>query len=544
MAIDLLNRFTGAKVNNVTTQQTGSQAVAESVEAARIVRSVYAMKAGDTLQGELISAKGTDITLLLGNTVTLSARLDKELSLTPGQLMSFTVNSNKGGKLSLSPLFANTGMEQNAIKALDAAGIPVTDKALAMAEELMKQGMPINKQTLSTVFRQMGMFPEAEISDIVMLNKMSIPVNSENISMMHMYQTNEQYLFSDLQGLGGQIAEMLTDMAGSGQMDLAAAFIKGFLQIFSSGQESVGAAGLNGADTQGILQKGMTGNPAETVLGSKDGMAESSSVPEQMVNKETQMGENTPQKVIISESTNPALADTAALENITEKEAELLKLLYRDGAKSAEGKEQLSQSLFSLLKEQLLMKPESITSAEYVKEFYEQLDAQMGKLQDLLKSAGKDNSSLSKEVSTVKSNIQFMNQINELYHYVQLPIKMNNAEAKGDLYVYKRKQSKSGDDGKLTALLHLSMPTLGNMDVFLSLEDQKLSTRFCMEKEEMIDFIEAHIDQLNERLMKKGYQVQTNVTAGTKEEKSVIENIMESEQPIPIMTSQSFDARC
>ena len=137
-----------------------------------------------------------------------------------------------------------------------------------------------------------------------------------------------------------------------------------------------------------------------------------------------------------------------------------------------------------------------------------------------------------------------MNQINELYHYVQLPIKMNNAEAKGDLYVYKRKQSKSGDDGKLTALLHLSMPTLGNMDVFLSLEDQKLSTRFCMEKEEMIDFIEAHIDQLNERLMKKGYQVQTNVTAGTKEEKSVIENIMESEQPIPIMTSQSFDARC
>lgn len=544
MAIDLLNRFTGAKVNNVTTQQTGSQAVAESVEAARIVRSVYAMKAGDTLQGELVSAKGTDITLLLGNTVTLSARLDKELSLTPGQLMSFTVNSNKGGKLSLSPLFANTGMEQNAIKALDAAGIPVTDKSLAMAEELMKQGMPINKQTLSTVFRQMGMFPEAEISDIVMLNKMSIPVNSENISMMHMYQTNEQYLFSDLQGLGGQIAEMLTDMAGSGQMDSAVAFIRGFLQIFSSGQESTGATGFNGADTQGILQEGVTGNPAGTVLGSAGGMAESSSVSEQMVNKEIQMGENTAPKVIISENTNPALADTAALENITEKEAELLKLLYRDGTKSAEGKEQLSQSLFSLLKEQLLMKPESITSAEYVKEFYEQLDAQMGKLQDLLKSAGKDNSSLSKEVSTVKSNIQFMNQINELYHYVQLPIKMNNAEAKGDLYVYKRKQSKSGDDGKLTALLHLSMPTLGNMDVFLSLEDQKLSTRFCMEKEEMIDFIEAHIDQLNERLMKKGYQVQTNVTAGAKEEKSVIENIMESEQPIPIMTSQSFDARC
>ena len=137
-----------------------------------------------------------------------------------------------------------------------------------------------------------------------------------------------------------------------------------------------------------------------------------------------------------------------------------------------------------------------------------------------------------------------MNQINELYHYVQLPVKMNDGHTNGDLYVYKRKNAKTGEDGKLTALLHLSMPTLGNMDVFLSLEEGRLSTRFCLEKEEMIDFIEANIDRLNERLLKKGYQVQTMVTSGVKEDKTVIEHIMENELPIPIMTSQSFDARC
>ena len=82
-------------------------------------------------------------------------------------------------------------------------------------------------------------------------------------------------------------------------------------------------------------------------------------------------------------------------------------------------------------------------------------------------------------------------------------------------------------------------------EIFLSLEEQKLSTRFCMEKEEMIDFIEQHIDQLNERLVKRGYQVTTAVTASTKEEeKTVIDEIMTTENAIPIMTSQSFDARC
>ena len=130
MAIDLLNRFTASQVNNTANVQSSTPAASESALAAQIVRSVYALKAGDSLQGQLISANGADISLLLGESVTLNAKLDRELSLTPGQIMTFTVNSNKSGKLSLTPLFANTGMEQNAMKALDAASIPVTDKTL------------------------------------------------------------------------------------------------------------------------------------------------------------------------------------------------------------------------------------------------------------------------------------------------------------------------------------------------------------------------------------------------------------------------------
>lgn len=532
MAIDLLNRFTTAKVNKTANVQGSSTAVSESAQAARIVRSVYALKAGDSLQGELISAKGTDISLLLGESVTLNAKLDKELALTPGQMMSFTVNSNKHGKLSLTPLFANTGMEQNAMKALDAASIPVTDKTLAMAEELMKQGMPINKQALTTVFRQMGMYPDAEVIDLVMLNKMNIPVNSDNLSTMHLYQANEQYLFSDLQGLSTQMAQFVADMVNTAHPDSVDAFIKGFIQIFAGSDVSVADTGGGNLQTQadGALIQHAEGNLPVA-------------------------GTETPLRGDITQNTDnaPALAENnaqisaaSALEQEAKisTEAELMKLISKEVLKSPEGMEHLGKSLFAVLKEQMLMKPENMDSKEYVKEFYNHLDEQMGKLQELIKTAGKEDSALGKEVSTVKSNIQFMNQINELYHYVQLPVKMNEEQANGDLYVYKRKSAKTGEDGKLTALLHLSMPTLGNMDIFLSLEEGRLSTRFCMEKEEMIDFIDANIDRLNERLMKKGYQVQTSVTSGTKEEKTVIEHIMESELPLPLMTAQSFDARC
>lgn len=530
MAIDLLNRLTQAQMNTtVSKKNTEALQNADSVTAARILKTVLSLRVGDTLQGELVSVNGKDISLLLGDSVLLNAKMDKELMLAPGQKMSFTVSSNHNGKLSLKPLFANTGMEQNAMKALDAANIPVTDKTLALAEEMMRQGMPVNKQNLGTAYRQMGMYPDAQISDLVMLQKMDIPVTQESLSMMRLYQTNQHHLFSDLQSLSAQTADFLSEMVQGQSMDAAQNFIRGFLDIFKSsidipqnGDQTVSDTGRNPAAVTEGLEADAKVQPAENAAPGS--------------------------KMIITENTvENALTKPLSPEEVeaASKEAELIRLLKGEGVKTEGSKDALIQNLFSLLKDQFLMKPENMQSAEYVKAFYERLHEQVDKLQELIKSAGKEDSALGKEVTTVKNNIQFMNQINEMYHYVQLPLKMNEEGANGDLYVYKRKHAKTGDDGKLTALLHLSMPTLGNMDVFLSLEDQKLSTRFCMEKEEMIDFIEQHIDQLNERLMKRGYNVTTVVTTSAKEEeKTVIDEIMTTESAIPIMSSQSFDARC
>lgn len=537
MAIDLLNRLTQTQTNTTVSQATEAVKNADSAEVARILRSVYALKGGDVLQGELVSANGTDISLLLGDSVMLNARMDKELMLTPGQMMSFMVSSNQNGKLSLRPLFANTGMEQNAMKALDAAGIPVTDKTMALAEEMMRQGLPVNKQSLSNVYRQMGMYPDAGIADLVMLHKMNIPVSEENLSMMRLYQTNQHYLFTDLQGLSSQMSDFMSEMAQTQSTDGIQHFIRGFLDIFQNPADQTTGQNANGAVqvTDGVQTALLT--DAASKLPSQgenaaDNPVQLSADGKVIINQEGMLQKN-PVETLHSESVDVAT-----------KEAELMKLLNRDALSRETGKELLTQNLFSLLKEQFLMKPEDIQSADYIKAFYERLNEQVDKLQKLIKNAGKADSALGKEVGTIKSNIQFMNQINEMYHYVQLPLKMNQAEAKGDLYVYKRKQAKTGDDGKLTALLHLSMLNLGNMDVFLSLEGQKLSTRFCLEKEELIDFIEANIDSLNERLMKRGYQVQTTVSAGVKEEKTVIDEIMTTEISIPILTSQSFDARC
>ena len=126
-----------------------------------------------------------------------------------------------------------------------------------------------------------------------------------------------------------------------------------------------------------------------------------------------------------------------------------------------------------------------------IQSFLEHIPQYKKELEQLLNGNLKGDSadSLQKSLHQIRDNMNFMNDMNEMFNYVQLPLKMADSQANGDLYVYRRNNGKSftGEEESLTALLHLSMETLGNMDIFLKLEQEKLSTKFCLEKEKIFD---------------------------------------------------------
>ena len=207
----------------------------------------------------------------------------------------------------------------------------------------------------------------------------------------------------------------------------------------------------------------------------------------------------------------------------------------------------INSALSEALKDVMLMDPKNLGDRDYVKDYYNKVYDVADKILNTLTAQGKADSPSAGMASDMKGNMNFMNQINELYNYVQLPLKMNNTHTNGDLYVYAKKRGKSIENsGELTALLHLSMEKLGNVDIFLTLRSgNNLSTKFTLEKEEMIDFIEQNIDILNERLMKKGYSVsktQVEKSEDSEKEESVIDRITGDENRI-ILSTQSFDAR-
>lgn len=224
-----------------------------------------------------------------------------------------------------------------------------------------------------------------------------------------------------------------------------------------------------------------------------------------------------------------------------------LENLSKDQLNNPKVARMINSALSEALKDVMLMDPKNLGDRDYVKDYYNKVYDVADKILNTLTAQGKADSPSAGMASDMKGNMNFMNQINELYNYVQLPLKMNNTHTNGDLYVYAKKRGKSIENsGELTALLHLSMEKLGNVDIFLTLRlGNNLSTKFTLEKEEMIDFIEQNIDILNERLMKKGYSVsgtQVEKSEDSVKEESVIDRITGDENRI-ILSTQSFDAR-
>lgn len=211
------------------------------------------------------------------------------------------------------------------------------------------------------------------------------------------------------------------------------------------------------------------------------------------------------------------------------------------------GGKEFQKLLTMQLKEMWTLRPEEVSRPEKVEELYRRLDRQLKGLAQALESGGQENSTAYRAAANLSQNVDFMNQINQMYAYVQLPLHLKNSEAHGDLYVYTNKRSLAANDGQLSALLHLDMEHLGPVDVYVTLQESKVSTKFYVGDDEILDFIEEHMDILTKRLEKKGYTCKASAAARGEAEKEEqngggLSPLLQQESGI-LLSRYAFDVR-
>lgn len=579
---------------------TGATATAPQQGVQQLVSAVREMTVGNVFEGTVNDIKNGAVTLGLANGQTVQARIAAGVQLAVGQAMFFQVKSNDGTTVEIRPYTNGNLNNPTLLKALDAAGIPAEPRMIDMVNSMMEEQMSIGRESLMDMARSISAYPDADIKSLVLMHKLDIPMSEEFIQQFENYKSDQAAITSQFDDVLESIGKLYQNenLSETEALELGSRIYQvlkqdGSLDASAIVKEGVQKGGWSPVELQeGAILEGtselaateITGTKlaeAETIEETLDGVAVNSGeeaaseenaaqVSEEKTSSDAQgvqyyargsvgalftegqmkdfsnLLKEFPQlagsKLFTAEGNlNGNLSTGAFLKELHQALDEIMGLTGGSAKKLFSGKE-YQKVLEYEVKQQWTLKPEEI-KGDAVKHLYEKMENQMQKMQELVQESGQGNTSLAKAVSNLQGNIEFMNQINNAYHYVQIPLRMSNQNAHGDLFVYTNKSGVDRPDGELSAFLHLDMDNLGATDVSVRMKDRKVHTKFYLEDEKSYDLIEEHMAELMQRLQEKGYSCTVQVENQFRK-KNLVEDFMQQEHPSAgILHRYSFDMR-
>lgn len=171
--------------------------------------------------------------------------------------------------------------------------------------------------------------------------------------------------------------------------------------------------------------------------------------------------------------------------------------------------------LKNIITNSFAMEPKDITKPGEISKLYERVLKQTEALERLVSAfGGKAAETIKNQTAEIKQNINFMNSANEMYNFVQIPLKMYNQNTDSMLYVRQNKKSSYEEGEEITAFLHFDMEYLGPTDIYIRLKEANVGCKWNLASEESMKLIEDNLDILTARLEAKGFSVKSEVTCG------------------------------
>lgn len=581
---DLLGKY-GQNTVPVTAQE---QAVKTGTQ--QLAGTLSSLQTGNVFEGTVTDISDGQVLLTLANGEKISARLEGQIQLRLNQAMFFEVKSNTQTQIAIKPYLNGDSSNPTLLKALMQAGMGVTTDNLEMVRTMMEEQLPIDKNSLNQMMRQLAMFPKAAPSVIAQMNKLGIPVTEANVQQFSNYKADTAAIMKELENVLEQLPKSI-----AGEGDTAGQMTAKNMQLMDIlfGGETIEQSQDAGAKAQELLAKTADGSVTiksgeqqaadiakelqQILSTAEDGMQQTSAAGEGIQQADAAKQAEGRQ---MPAATQGSLGEILGKEGAASLEQQL-KALETDGKQVLFDKngnlntgmsaEEFLKNLNQLFKEnefpqkealfklfsgkeyqtifkkavenQWYLEPQETGSKETVEKLYNRLQTQMNRLDEFIKQAGSGTEGLQKAVADVRGNIEFMNQINQIYNFVQLPLKMNGQNVNSELYVYTNKKNPRDMDGELSAFLHLDMDHLGSTDISVKMKGTAVKTNFYMADDASYELILAHVEELAERLENKGYQCQIEVKSEEKD-MDFVEDFLKHDMPSAGKVYRySFDVR-
>ncbi len=421
---------------------------------------------GDTFTGFISQLKDNNVLITMNNGMQISARLTDGSFINSGQNITFVVENNNNNQITIKPMLANEQQSVLIDRVLSASDLSATQENIDLVKELLNLGMSVDSGTVSQLAKYAVQYPDADINTLANLYRLDIPVNDSNI--------NEFRLYSQFNGkIEGLMSELensiINDYNSDNNPDILKTVISSLYDGISADKSSLSAASdILSDEAADYLQ---------SIINNTEGM------------------ENT-------DIRNMSVKDL--LEHITAKGKD-------DGNNStisdAVNSKAFKELLHAAFNDTMKLTPKDIQSGETaVSSYYKRIRKNIGNIEDSIKDSDSKAPEMQKSLSDIKSNIDFMNDLNKNMTYFQMPIKFSESEGNGELYVFTNKKNLANHSDNISAMLHLDMENLKSMDIYVNLSSgNNVSTNFVLESEELLDFVYQHIDKLNKRLEQLGY---------------------------------------
>lgn len=586
--ITILYQGDAMQISNLVSQYNNSVANGEPMTGAKgvekLVSSLNEMSKGMIFEGTVSSVRGNQVKLALSNGQQILARLAGKFSFEQGQSVFFQVKNNDGGTIEIKPYTVDgEGANLTLMDALKAAGLSVDGINLSMVNKMMEEHMPIDKTSLNQMYQLVQDNKDINVTTLVELKRLGIEINQVNAAQFENYANDKQAITIAMDSLMDELPNALS--AEDLSMYKLVTQARDILNIVTEGLPEEAFISSEASDMS-QYEAIMRDNKSAPVVKKHFNIAElfeslNSVSGESQDIHTTQKINNAPATDTILLQENETKSNTIGfllsdkqieelneqvrmlLPNLQENNISLysedssvvgilndIKSMLENTPANADTMRHLfSGEAFKLmlkeaLEQQWMIKPGDLEkNPKKLDGLYDKIEKQITNMEIILKTSGVVNPKAEALADNIRGNIEFMNQINEAYTYVQVPLKMNEKNASGQLYVYTNKKSMSNPDKELSAFLHLDLEHLGGTDVSIKMLHRKVTTNFYLDSDESYALVKQFLPVLEKRLQDKGYNCELNVNSGSKQMNFVAGFLKKDLPPTGQVHRYSFDIR-
>jgi hypothetical protein len=586
--ITILYQGDAMQISNLVSQYNNSVANGEPMTGAKgvekLVSSLNEMSKGMIFEGTVSSVRGNQVKLALSNGQQILARLAGKFSFEQGQSVFFQVKNNDGGTIEIKPYTVDgEGANLTLMDALKAAGLPVDGINLSMVNKMMEEQMPIDKTSLNQMYQLVQDNKDINVTTLVELKRLGIEINQVNAAQFENYANDKQAITIAMDSLIDELPNALS--AEDLSMYKLVSQARDILNIVTDGLPE-DAFISNEDEDMSQYEAIMRDNQSAPVVKKHFNIAElfeslNSVSGESQDIQTTQKINNSSVIDNIFLQGNEAKSNTIGfilsdkqIEELNEQVRKLLpdlqennislysedssvvgilndinSMLENTPANADALRHLFSGEAFKLmlketLEQQWMIKPGDLEkNPKKIDGLYDKIEKQIINMENILKTSGVVNPKAEALADNIRGNIEFMNQINEVYTYMQVPLRMNEGNASGQLYVYTNKKSISDPDKELSAFLHLDLEHLGGTDVSIKMLHRKVTTNFYLDSDGSYALVKQFLPVLEKRLQDKGYNCELNVNSGSKQMNFVAGFLKKDLPPTGQVHRYSFDIR-